>query len=195
MTLNVQFLTMVSMVIGGFYLGIAHDTYERFSPLWKKKQLVTYLFAIIFWLIQACLLFILLYKVNNGELRIYVFLACLLGVSIYQVFAASVYRQLLEGIITIITKIAQALFSFIRVVILNPLFWLIRLLVMCLKMIGQVILSIVSFLLLPFNRLIIVIGRHLRKRIKKTFDKKSWFYSIIEFIYRKLRSLMSFLRR
>src|SRR5699024_3549275 len=133
MTLNVQFLTMVSMVIGGFYLGIAHDTYERFSPLWKKKQLVTYLFAIIFWLIQACLLFILLYKVNNGELRIYVFLACLLGVSIYQVFAASVYRQLLEGIITIITKIAQALFSFIRVVILNPLFWLIRLLVMCLK--------------------------------------------------------------
>src|SRR5690625_1150684 len=195
MTLNVQFLTMVSMVIGGFYLGIAHDTYERFSSLWKKKQLVTYLFAIVFWLIQACLLFVLLYKVNHGELRIYIFLACLLGFSIYQVFAAKIYRQLLEGIITIITKIARGLFSMIRIVFLHPIFWLIRLLVTLLKMIGQVILSLVSFLLLPFRRLLEVIVRYLRKRIKKTFDKKSLLYSIIEFIYRKLRSLMSFLRR
>src|SRR5699024_11891782 len=32
-----------------------------------------------FWFIQTAVLFYILFKVNEGELRIYVFLACLLG--------------------------------------------------------------------------------------------------------------------
>ena len=183
------------MVIGGFYLGIAHDTYERFAYLWRRKRFFAYLFAIVFWISQASIVFILLYRANYGELRVYIFLACLLGFSIYQLFAANLYRKLLNGILMILRKIFTFLLTIFKVVVIYPLHLLIRILFAILKMAGNIVLSLINFLLLPFIMVAKLLYRLLPKKIKKYFDKKSSFYSIIEFIYSKLRSLMSFLRR
>src|SRR5690625_5859173 len=75
MTLNVQFLTMLFMVVSGFYLGIALETFRRFSPLWRHRPVLVYIFEVSFWLIQTFIIFYVLYKVNAGELRVYIFLA------------------------------------------------------------------------------------------------------------------------
>lgn len=195
MTLNVQFITMVSMVIGGFYLGIAHDTYERFSNLWRNRRILAYVLAITFWLSQAVILFVLLYRANYGELRVYVFLACLLGLSIYQVFAANLYRKMLEGFLTILRYILTTLLTIFTVIVIRPLQLLFRLLFAILKMIGHVFLSLIIFLLLPFKIMVKLLYRLLPKKIKKIFDKKSSFYSIIENIYNKFHKLISFIRR
>src|SRR5690625_7413437 len=96
MTLQVQFLTMVSMIIGGLYLGIARDTYLRFTPYWRQRIILKYVFEIAFWMIQTLLLFYILFRVNPGDLWFYVFLACLLGVSLFIVFFVSLYKKLLE---------------------------------------------------------------------------------------------------
>lgn len=183
------------MVIGGFYLGIAHDTYERFAYLWRNKRLFAYLFATIFWLSQAAIIFMLLYRANYGELRVYIFLACLLGFSIYQLLAANLYRKLLNGILTLLRKLFTFLFTIFKVVIIYPLQLLIRILVMLLKVLSNIILSIINLLLLPFKIVAKLLYQLLPERIKKYFDKNSSFYSIIEFIYSKLRSIMSFIRR
>src|SRR5690625_2595285 len=102
MTLQVQFLTMISMIIGGFYLGMARDTFRRFSSYWSQRKFLRYFFEVSFWMIQAFLMFYILYRVNAGELRAYIFIACMLGFSIYQVVFAVLYKKILEIIIRIL---------------------------------------------------------------------------------------------
>src|SRR5690625_3537070 len=99
MTLSVQFLTMLSMIVGGFLLGISLETYRRLSLNWKKGIVFTYILEIIFWFIHFFLLFYLLYNMNAGEFRFYIVIACLLGFSIYQTLFSSFYTRLLESLI------------------------------------------------------------------------------------------------
>lgn len=195
MTLNVQLMTMVSMVIGGFYLGIAHDTFERFAHLWRRRQLLAYFIAITFWLVQALMIFYLLYRANYGELRIYVFLACLLGLSIYQVFASRIYRRLLNGLLTFLKRLFTIIYTIFKFVILRPIQLLFMVLLYILNVVKKMIFSLINVILFPFKMLGKGLYRLLPNKIKKVFHKSSSFYSIIELIYSKLRELMSSIRR
>src|SRR5699024_2545129 len=109
MTLDVQFMTMIAMALCGIYLGIAQETFRRFTPHWKSNRFLAYFMEITFWLSQVMIIFYILFRVNSGELRMYVFLALLLGVSAYQVFVAAIYKRVLEMIIRIITVVYQFL--------------------------------------------------------------------------------------
>lgn len=195
MTLDVQLLTMVSMIICGFYLGVALDTYNRFARIWKGRQLLTYLIAIIFWLLQVSIVFYVLYQVNYGELRIYVFLACLLGFAIYQVLAASLYRNFLEMMINFVRRLLEVIYNIFQAIILKPFLIIVRLILSVIKFIGKVIFTVITWLLFPLKRLAIIPYRFIKNKIKKIFDKNPLLYSIIEFIYSKIRTLISLMRR
>src|SRR5699024_5518630 len=70
-------ITMLTMIAGGVYLGFAFETYRRLTRGLRKNWLFLYVLELGFWFIQTAVLFYILFKVNEGELRIYVFLACL----------------------------------------------------------------------------------------------------------------------
>ncbi|HLR74797.1 MAG TPA: spore cortex biosynthesis protein YabQ [Virgibacillus sp.] len=195
MTLDVQLITMLSMIIGGFYLGMAHDTYRRFAPYWKEKTFFVYLFEISFWLSQTGILFFLLYKVNAGELRLYIFAACLLGFSIYQVVAANIYKKVLEFVIRIIVAIYRWCRKVIQVLLITPLKWIFHIILTLILFSGQVVIKLLMIVFLPVKWLIQLIYHLLPKKIKKNIPKSEGLYSIIENIYIKLRKFFSFKRR
>src|SRR5699024_5655404 len=97
MTLHVQLITMLTMIAGGVYLGCAFETYRRLTRGLRKSWLFLYVLELGLWFIQTAVLFYMLFKVNGGELRIYVFLACLLGYSMYVVIFQKRHQQILEG--------------------------------------------------------------------------------------------------
>lgn len=111
MTLQVQTVTMLAMIIGGIYIGFAQDTYRRFARLWQKSRLLVYLLEILFWLSQTVLLFYVLFRINDGEVRFYIFLACLLGFSIYVVLLQQIYLRVLDWLTRIVKR---TLLFFIR---------------------------------------------------------------------------------
>ena len=80
MTLSIQFITMAAMVLSGIYLGVIRDTFQRFAIYWKGRKLLSYLLEIIFWILQTLVVFYVLFLVNAGEIRLYIILACLLGI-------------------------------------------------------------------------------------------------------------------
>lgn len=183
------------MIIGGFYLGMAHDTYRRFAPYWKEKTFFVYLFEISFWLSQTGILFFLLYKVNAGELRLYIFAACLLGFSIYQVVAANIYKKVLEFVIRIIVAIYRWCRKVIQVLLITPLKWIFHIILTLILFSGQVVIKLLMIVFLPVKWLIQLIYHLLPKKIKKNIPKSEGLYSIIENIYIKLRKFFSFKRR
>src|SRR5699024_7620746 len=144
---DTQFLTMIFMVLGGLYLGIAKDTFRRFSPYWKNKWFINYVMEICFWLTQTFLLFYVLFLINGGELRFSVFLACLLGLAIYQALASALYKIVLESIIRVFTAIYRFFAKIVRALIITPIQWTVRLLLASFLMIMQIIFSVFIFII------------------------------------------------
>ncbi|SFD73284.1 spore cortex biosynthesis protein YabQ [Lentibacillus persicus] len=135
MTLSVQFITMLSMTAGGFYLGIALDTFRRLAVFWKQRVLLVYCMEIGFWLAQTLLLYYVLFRANSGELRFYVFLALLLGFSMYKALAANFYKTLLEHVIRAIAAVFRFIERLVIIFIIKPI-----------KFILQMFLAIIIFI-------------------------------------------------
>ncbi|MGP4109170.1 spore cortex biosynthesis protein YabQ [Virgibacillus sp. L01] len=199
MTLSVQFLTMFSMVLGGFYLGIINDTYRRFSIHWKQNKILSYFMEISFWLTQTMLLYYLLFRVNSGELRFYVFIACLLGFSVYQVTTANAYKQLLEHIIRIGLKIYQFIEKLVQVLFIKPIKFVVHLLIVSLLFIGNVLLTIIRytfrFMYVPISWVFQNLFRLLPKNIQNYLHKIAGIYSTMENILKKWIKYITFKRR
>lgn len=180
MTLHVQFLTMVSMCVGGFYLGIARDTFRRFSPYWNHRPLLIYIFEVTFWALQTSILFYVLYQVNAGELRIYIFVACLLGFAIYQVMAATLYKKMLEWIIDVVTNVYRYLKKIIYLLVIAPIKWICYIVLQILQFIILLALLMIKLILTPIKWLIQLGYYLLPKIIQKNIRKLTEVYSIIK---------------
>ncbi|HHY22293.1 MAG TPA: spore cortex biosynthesis protein YabQ, partial [Bacilli bacterium] len=102
MSLTIQVQTMLAMIGMGLYVGAALDTYGRFVKRRNTFHLVTAFNDILFWLVQGLFIFYILFSVNNGELRVYIFLALLCGYAAYQSLFRSIYLRLLEWFISFI---------------------------------------------------------------------------------------------
>jgi len=180
MTLQVQFLTMISMIVGGFYLGIARDTYLRFSPYWKQRVSLRYLFEITFWMSQSFLLFYILYQVNAGELRAYVFVACILGLSMYKVIFASLYKELLELVIRILLMTYRFCKKLFHVFVIVPINGVIYLVSLILQLFFTILFFLIKCIFIPFSWLVKLVFSLLPKKFQKIIRKLIEFYSIIK---------------
>ncbi|MBM7601288.1 spore cortex biosynthesis protein YabQ [Virgibacillus halotolerans] len=199
MTLSVQFITMITMVLCGFYLGIIKDTYYRFRPYWKERLILTYLLEICFWLTQTVLLFYVLFRVNGGELRFYIFVACLLGFSIYQALARSIYIKVLERVILMVAAIYRFIARLIQVLFITPIKWIVKaiftIILFIIHVVGVVLLFLLKILLFPIKGLLKLLYRLLPKRLKKLLYKLAGFYSTMKNITTKWMKYITFKRR
>jgi len=180
-SLNVQFMTMLTMILGGFYLGIALDTFRRFSMYWRRPVWLLYTMEVLFWLMQTIILFYLLFTANQGEIRVYIYAATLLGFAAYQALAKKIYKRLLEHLIQIISAIIHFIANIIRILIIVPIKGLITIVLAILLFLIQAILTILQFLLkvlfLPFKWIFAIIWRLLPKSAKKFVHKCGRLYS------------------
>lgn len=184
MTLDVQFLTIIIMTISGFYLGIARDTFLRFSPSWSHHKLLVYLLEVCFWVSQTVILFFVLYLVNAGELRFYVFAACLLGFSMYQVMAANLYKKLLERFISVVISIYQMCKKMVQVLLITPVRWIIitciSIILFIWQLVYKIILILIKIVYWPIKLISTFIFRLLPESYQKKLHKIAGFYSTMK---------------
>src|SRR5699024_2919374 len=105
------------------------------------------LLEIGFWLLQTFLLFYVLYRVNAGELGIYVFLACLLGFSAYKALFSSVYQRILERCIKIYVSIYKGCKKVVIVMIITPVKAILQFVFSLLLLMIRILLSVFNFVL------------------------------------------------
>ncbi|WP_226038362.1 spore cortex biosynthesis protein YabQ [Aquibacillus saliphilus] len=189
MTLSTQFLTIIAMIIGGIYLGASVDTFRRFEFYWKRRKIFPYVIEICFWLLQTLILFYLLYLVNQGNLRFYILLALLCGYAAYKSLFESLYRRLLEGLISTIIWIYYFFYRLVQVLIVRPVKKLVQFIIFLLIWIWGVLLwlmwLILKILWYPVKLTFVLIWFLTPKPIKKYFKQLAGFYSKIKNILRK----------
>lgn len=195
MTLDVQFQAMLAMVLAGFYVGIALETFRYFSPLWQKSLLWKYTLEIFFWTLQTIVVFFLLYNVNAGELRFYLFLAFFLGFSMYKALFSSLYQRLLRKMVAFFKALFLYLWRFVDYFIIKPVRGIILFLLKILLFFTRLIMTPLFYLVSPIFKAIKELIKKLPKPILSTLYKFSSIYGIMVSTFKKIKSLLTFQRR
>jgi spore cortex biosynthesis protein YabQ len=146
MTLTVQFNTMITMVLMGVVFGMSFDTYNRLIPAKSQWYWIRFVNDSLFWVIQGLLVFWALLEVNNGEIRFYIFIALLCGFAAYKGLLESYYKRILEVLIRAVIKCYFSLKKLIEVLLIKPIYAVLKLLLYLVKMIGSIILTVLVFI-------------------------------------------------
>jgi spore cortex biosynthesis protein YabQ len=182
MTLSTQFSTMLSMIGMGALFGVMFDTYQRFLNRPKRNRLIVFVNDILFWAIQGLLIFYVLFLVNNGEIRFYIFIALLCGFAAYQSLLKKGYLRLLELLIQTVIAIFQFLKKTFLLLIYKPVVNLFRLAIFIIILLGRGLFTLVKFvfkvllfvlkiLYLPLKKIILILWKLLPKSLKKNVEK------------------------
>lgn len=182
MTLSTQFFTLLSMIGMGSLFGAMFDTYQRFLNRPKRKQWIVFLNDLLFWIIQAVIIFYTLFLVNNGELRFYIFLALLCGFAAYQSLFKGIYLRLLELAIKTTIALSRFILRTFHLLVYKPVLGLIQLVIVIIiaigrglltlvKFIGKVLLLILKIIFVPLQKIVLLFWKLLPKSLKKSVEK------------------------
>ena len=183
MTLTTQFITMAAMIASGILFGAMLDTYQRFLNRPKRKSWIAFINDILFWTAQALCIFYVLYLVNKGEVRFYIFIALLCGFAAYQALVKHLYLWLLEREIQAGIWLGRLFAKTVQLLVFKPVTGLIQLIVGLLLLIGRGLLLLLAFvgktalffiriiLFLPLKKIFSILWKVLPKGIKKSAEK------------------------
>lgn len=187
MTLHTQFMTMGAMIIGGVYVGFANETFRRLAPLWQSVHFFRYSFEILFWLVQTALLYYVLYTINYGELRLYLFVAFISGFLIYITLFQRMYQKTLNVIIHIVKQIGMILY---RIGIV-PIIFIVTSLYTLMTSIIRMTFKITRFFL--YHIIVLPIKWLLPKKISNFISQTYRLYSTM--IGKRCKQLLTFFRK
>jgi len=182
MTLSTQFLTMLAMIGMGSLFGASLDTHNRFLKRSKRKSWIVFINDILFWLFQGLSIFYILFSVNMGELRFYIFLSLLCGFAAYQSLFKKIYLKVLEQAISITISVYVFFVKAIRLLIIRPMQFLAATVLSLLILAGRGLYALVKWLLAvllwvlkilwkPIQLLFLLFWKLLPKKIKKSVEK------------------------
>ncbi|ESU34612.1 hypothetical protein G3A_00125 [Bacillus sp. 17376] len=196
MTLSTQFLTMLAMIWMGTLFGASLDTHNRFLKRSKRKSWIVFINDILFWVFQGLSIFYVLFSVNMGELRFYIFLALLCGFAAYQSLFKNMYLKLLERAIAITINVYVFIVKAIRMLVIRPLQLLAAtalslllltgrglyalgkwLLAVLLWLLNNLIWKPASMIFLPFWKLL---PKRVKKSVEKFYNKLAGFLIIVK---------------
>jgi len=133
------------MIGMGSGFGAALDTYSRFLNRSERKRWIVFIHDFLFWIIQGLLIFYVLFLVNEGEFRLYLFLALLCGFSAYQALFKGFYLRFLEFLIILVIKLARFIANSVHMLIFLPIKWVIVSILAIIIGIGKFVLALLKW--------------------------------------------------
>jgi len=96
-------------ILNGFLIGLLFDIFRILRKTFKTPNFITYIEDIIFWILSGLMLLYSIFKFNNGELRIFIFIGVFLGTLLYMLVFSKILINTSVFIINTIKKILNAL--------------------------------------------------------------------------------------
>ncbi|PSL42263.1 spore cortex biosynthesis protein YabQ [Salsuginibacillus halophilus] len=160
MTLEIQFQTMLVMAAAGVMVGAGIDIYQRLTPHERRFRWHRLVLDMLFWIVQGLFVFYILLQVNDGEMRVYVIGALLLGWVLYQKVLQSTVLRWLEFGIRLFNGCLRLIHNTLNLLLWRPL-----------QFILQVIIDFVMIVVRTVARISTWIGRLLWRPFGKMFKK------------------------
>ena len=161
-----QAIIFLIFITIGIIIGIVFDIFRIFRKTFNTPDIVTYIEDIIFWLLTGLIIIYSIFVFNNGEIRLYMFLAVILGCLIYMLLFSKFIINICVKILTTIIKILRRIISIISI----PIITIIRFL-------KNKFFKPISFIIINFKKMFKNFINQIKKifkfsRHKKTFSTK-----------------------
>jgi spore cortex biosynthesis protein YabQ len=114
---------MLHMVGAGAYLGAAFDVFSRLR-FKKNNHWLMIIQDLLFWLVNGLVIFIWLRLVNEGEMRIYIFLSLFCGYALYKALLQNIFRDTLERLIKMTLALYRFTLRMLHILVIKPIQWL-----------------------------------------------------------------------
>ena len=130
-----QALLFLIFIVNGIFIGMLFDIFRILRKSFKTKDLITYIEDLLFWILTGIIILYSIFTFNNGEIRLYMILAIILGTIFYMIIFSKYIIKTNIFIILYLKKTFKILFNFlnipihyiyiiIRKLILNPFLFL-----------------------------------------------------------------------
>lgn len=120
MTLSVQFLTLSMMFASGFLLGLLFDLYRVLAAQFRIPRFSLAFFDILYGIISTLFVFKVLYETNQGEVRFFVFIGLLLGLSVYFALISPAAIKFMAWLIHVLKRTFRLCVRIVNGVIVRP---------------------------------------------------------------------------
>jgi len=147
MTLTTQTITLLAMIGMGIFFAASFDTYNRLINRKKNHKILVFMNDLLFWCVQALLIFYVLYLANYGEIRLYLLLALLCGYAAYQALFKPIFLKFLEIAIRFTIRTNQLIKRSFQLMIMRPIYWLALIVKNFIKICVKIIFTIAKYVL------------------------------------------------
>lgn len=184
MMLQAEVQTLAAMLASGMAAGMVFDSYRMLRKKWSFiKGLLVTVCDLAFWVGLTLFVFYVLLSVNDGVVRVYVFLGLLAGTWMYFTFLHRGYAWLFERFLRFLTMLFHMLTRLFHWLLIKPIVFLYQSLVVLLLFIVGLIFSVmrllwklIAALCRPFRRLGRSVARPIRKKKAGFLSKVAKFF-------------------
>jgi spore cortex biosynthesis protein YabQ len=166
-SLSVQFLTTGLMFVSGLALGTLYDIYRVAAGLLRISRWIIPLLDLVYWLVATLLVFRMLYFGNQGQVRMFIFLALLVGICFYYAFLSAWIVRLLHFLVKLSKMLTRFVLKAVDLLAVRPTKAAYRALVVVFGFVAALSVffgKIVLQLLYPFRWLVRPLARWLKNR-------------------------------
>lgn len=111
MITNQAYLFLI-FILNGIIIGLLFDFFRILRKTIKTKDIITYLEDFIFWILTGSIILYSVFTFNNGEIRLYMFIAILIGIITYMIFVS---RYFIDINVTIINTVKNIIIKIVQI--------------------------------------------------------------------------------
>ena len=108
-----QAYVFLSCVVGGIIIAFVYDIFRVRRKAIKSGNLIVYFEDFIYWIIVALVLFAVVYRSNEGEIRGYLILGVIIGIILYAFLLSRIVMKVFLFLIRVVYKAAVIVFTII----------------------------------------------------------------------------------
>ena len=123
-----QLTNFLYFIVTGVVLSIIFDIFRILRKTIKTSDIVTNIEDILFGIITGIIILTSIFLFNNGELRLYIFLGIIMGITLYMIFISKYFIKInvtiinfIKKIIILLTKPFIILFKFVKRLFFKPI--------------------------------------------------------------------------
>ena len=102
-------------ITNGIIIGILFDIFRVLRKTFKTNDIVTYLEDILFWILTGIIVLYSIFTFNNGEIRLFMFIAIFIGAVIYLFLFSSYFIKINVTILNILKNIILKIIKIIGI--------------------------------------------------------------------------------
>lgn len=131
MVTNQAYLFLI-FIVCGIIIGVVFDFFRILRKVFKTTNMFTYIEDFLFWMITGAIILYSIFLFNNGEIRLFMFLAIGIGVVLYMLLISSYiikinvkiinfFKDLLSKLLMMLSFPFKYLYKFIKKLFFKPI--------------------------------------------------------------------------